>query len=40
MAKTDVERMVWEFDQHLNKKITKKEYINMYKRCTIDKAAA
>ena len=32
--------MVWEFDDDLNKHITEREFINMYKRCTIDPAAA
>jgi hypothetical protein len=32
--------MIWEFDEKLNKKISSKEFINMYKKCTIDKAAA
>lgn len=29
--------MIWEFDEDLNKKIAKKEFVNMYKKCTIDK---
>ncbi len=40
MTKTEVERMIWEFDEDLNKKITEKEFINMYKKCTIDKNSA
>ena len=40
MPKSEVERMLWEFDERLDKKITEKEYINMYKRCTLDKKAA
>lgn len=40
MTKCEIERMVWEFDENLNKKITEKEFINMYKRCTIDKTGA
>ena len=40
MGKADIERMLWEFDENLDKKISKKEFINMYKRCTIDKATA
>ncbi len=40
MTKCEVDRMLWEFDERLDKKITEKEYINMYKRCTLDKKAA
>lgn len=40
MPKSEVERMLWEFDERLDRKITEKEYINMYKRCTLDKKAA
>ena len=40
MGKTEIERMVWEFDEDLNKKITEKEFVNMYKKCTIDKNSA
>jgi Ca2+-binding EF-hand superfamily protein len=40
MNKTQIERMIWEFDEDLNKKITQKEFVNMYKKCTIDKNSA
>jgi hypothetical protein len=40
MSHLQVERMIWEFDEDLNKKITEKEFINMYKKCTLDKASA
>ena len=40
MSKADIKRMLWEFDENLDKKISKKEFINMYKRCIIDKATA
>jgi hypothetical protein len=40
MGKAEVERMVWEFDEDLNRRITEKEFVNMYKKCTLDKNSA
>jgi len=40
MSRKEIERMVWEFDDDLNKHITEREFVNMYKRCTIDPSAA
>jgi Ca2+-binding EF-hand superfamily protein len=40
MTKAEIERMLWEFDEDLNRKISEKEFLTMYKKCTIDPAAA
>ena len=40
LTRKEIERMVWEFDDDLNKKITEREFVNMYKRCIIDPSAA
>lgn len=40
MTNAEIDRMIWEFDEKLNKKISYKEFANMYKKCTIDKTAA
>jgi Ca2+-binding EF-hand superfamily protein len=40
MGRKEIERMVWEFDDDLNRHITEREFVNMYKRCTIDPSAA
>lgn len=32
--------MIWEFDEDLDKKISRKEFIAMYKKCMMDSAAA
>jgi hypothetical protein len=40
MTKNEVGRMLWEFDEKLNGKITEREFVNMYKRCTLDRKAA
>lgn len=40
MINAEIDRMIWEFDEKLNKKISYKEFANMYKKCTIDKTTA
>jgi hypothetical protein len=40
MTNAEIDRMIWEFDEKLNRKISYKEFANMYKKCTIDKTAA
>ena len=40
MCKNEIELMIWEFDEDLDKRISRKEFITMYKKCMMDKAAA
>lgn len=32
--------MIWEFDEDLDKKISRKQFYTMYKKCMMDPAAA
>lgn len=36
----EIDRMVWEFDEDLDKQISFEEFQKMYKKCMMDKAAA
>ena len=40
MNKSQIDLMIWEFDENLDRKISEKEFINMYKKCVIDRTAA
>lgn len=40
MSNSQIDLMIWEFDENLDKKISEKEFINMYKKCVIDRTAA
>ncbi len=40
MTNQEIDRMVWEFDEDLDKKISFEEFQKMYKKCMMDKAAA
>lgn len=36
LTRKEIELMIWEIDEHLDQKITQKEFVNMYKKCVFD----
>ena len=40
LTSQEIDRMVWEFDEDLDKQISMEEFVKMYKKCMMDKAAA